>query len=268
MNSKQKNLILVSRKPIVIQIFTLICKKLDINLEILKEAQIDHKVDIIVVDNEFIDDRFNIIKKYATLIGGIAKEELPFEIANDFRVPLPFLPSTLQEVLEEQLKVVDSKNRKKVYVSNIEEEQTQEEQPAVDYLQSLASDIALDMEEENDDSIVSVASIEKTAGVLDTKEINAIQEIMNPKEKKDELKEFATGCSTDDWQDLSSIIDQAINEVNIEDDIPHEEPTNCTQIALNEYELEELTPLLNKLDQSMIDDLTNGKTVNLQLILG
>ena len=47
-NIMSKSLILVSRKPIVIQIFTLVCKKLGIKLEIFSEAQIDHKVDIII----------------------------------------------------------------------------------------------------------------------------------------------------------------------------------------------------------------------------
>ena len=49
-----KSLILVSRKPIIIQIFTLVCKKLHIDLEVLHEAQIDHKVDLIIIDNDFI----------------------------------------------------------------------------------------------------------------------------------------------------------------------------------------------------------------------
>ena len=64
-----KSLILVSQKPIIIQIFTLVCKKLNIKLEVLNEVQIDHKVDIIIIDSDFIDDRFDIVKSYAKING-------------------------------------------------------------------------------------------------------------------------------------------------------------------------------------------------------
>ena len=46
-----KSLILVSKTPIVIKIFKLVCKKLGIDFDVLKETQIDHKVDITIVDN-------------------------------------------------------------------------------------------------------------------------------------------------------------------------------------------------------------------------
>ena len=39
-------------------------------------------------------------------------------------------------------------------------------------------------------------------------------------------------------------------------------------MLLNNYELEELTPLLNKLDQDIIDSLTDGYEINLQIKLG
>ena len=101
-----KSLILVSKKPIIVQIFTLVCKKLNIQLEVLNEVQIDHKVDIIIIDNDFIDDRFDIVKSYAKLMGAISKEELPFASANDFIIPLPFLPSSLENILETEKKII------------------------------------------------------------------------------------------------------------------------------------------------------------------
>ena len=110
-----RELILVSKTPIIIQIFTLISKKLNIRLEVLSEAQIDHKVDIIVVDKEFIDDRFNILKTYTRQIGAITNEELPFELANDFTIPLPFLPSNLQTILENQLQIIIKKANTKTF---------------------------------------------------------------------------------------------------------------------------------------------------------
>ena len=265
-----KSLILVSRKPIIIQIFTLVCKKLAINLEVLADAQIDHKVDIIVMDNDFIDDRFNIMKSYAKLIGAISKKELPFESANDFLIPLPFLPSVLENILETQLDILKKRNNSKMYISNIEvpdDEYDDEEEvePAVEYLESLADDIAYDMEDENDDSIVSFASL-NGGGILDTKELSNIKNIMTKENIKNE--NTAENKEDNEWMDLSSIIDQAIDEVNAVSEIYSKFDNKPIKVLLNNFELDELTPLLNKLDQDIIDSLTDGYEINLQIKLG
>ena len=274
-----KNLILVSRKPIVIQIFTLICKKLQISLEVLDEPQIDHKVDIIIVDNEFISDRINIFKSYCKLVGAISKEELPYEIANDFLIPLPFLPSTLHQILDKQLELLSARERSKVYVSNVEvpvdEEFIEDSEPqqdslddnpelAVDYLEGLADNIATDMDEETDDSMVSFSSV-RQGGVLDSKELSVIEDMINDTNEKriEEMTENIDGDEEDKWLDLSSIIDEAINEVNMIDDIE----TKPLKIYLNNYEIDQLKPLLNLLDQDTIDSLSEGKEIPILLKL-
>jgi len=270
-----KSLILVSRKPIIIQIFTLVCKKLNIDLDVLSEVQIDHKVDIIIIDNDFIDDRFDIIKSYAKIIGAISKEELPFGSANDFIVPLPFLPSSLEQILLKQLDVLKKRDNTKTYISNVEVdnavlvddiEEPSSTEPAVEYLESLADDIAFDIEEENDDSIIALAALNK-GGVLDTKELSNIQNIMSsPNEVK--KTDFDSEKIEDEWMDLSSIIDQAIDEVNTVSEIYSKFDNKPIKVLLNNFELEELTPLLNKLDQDIIDSLTDGYEINLQIKLG
>ena len=269
-----KSLILVSRKPIIIQIFTLVCKKLNIELDVLSEVQIDHKVDIIIIDNDFIDDRFDIIKSYAKIIGAISKEELPFGSANDFIVPLPFLPSSLEQILLKQLDVLKKRDNAKTYISNVEvdnvvlvdDEEPLSTEPAVEYLESLADDIAFDIEEENDDSIVALAALNK-GGVLDTKELSNIQNIMStPNDVK--KADFDSEKVEDEWMDLSSIIDQAIDEVNTVSEIYSKFDNKPIKVLLNNFELEELTPLLNKLDQDIIDSLTDGYEINLQIKLG
>ena len=282
-----KNLILVSRKPIIIQIFTLVCKKLNLSLEILSEAQLDHKVDIVVIDNEFIDDRFNILKSYSKLIGAITNEELPFETANDFIVPLPFLPSSLQTILEVQIEVLNKRMNSKMYISNIEvsneeyqdkfttsdieeENKTEEKDTAqaVEYLESLAEDIAEDMIEETDDSMVSVSSI-KSGGILDRSELSAIEEIINYDVEEEEDSVFVESTSNEkEWLDLSSIIDQAIDEVNTVNNIYDKFDNKPIKLLLNNYDLEQLSPLLNMLNQDIIDSLTQGDEINLQLKLG
>ena len=264
-----KSLILVSRKPIIIQIFTLVCKKLSIKLEVLADTQIDHKVDVIVIDSDFIDDRFDIMKSYAKLIGAISKQELSFGSANDFIIPLPFLPSLLEKILETQLEVLKKRHNSKMYISNIEvddDESNEEEiEPAVEYLESLADDIACDIEDENDDSIVSFASL-NGGGILDTKELSNIQNIMTKEDIKN--KTFEDDAADSEWMDLSSIIDQAIDEVNAVNEIYTKFDDEPIKVLLSNFELDELTPLLNKLDQDIIDSLTDGYEINLQIKLG
>ncbi len=276
-----KNLVLVSKKPIVIQIFTLVCKKLNISLEVLHDAQIDHKVDMIVLDNEFINDRFNIIKTYAKIIGAISKEELPFEFANDFIVPMPFLPSVLQEILETQIEILNKRINSKTYVSNVEVEDDdyedefaintmQKDDPSisVDYLESLADDIADDMREEADDSVVSRSSVNH-GGILDRNELSMIESIMGEQAEFNTQNDFidVDEESDDQWIDLSSIIDQAIDEVNTVDHIYNKTDNNPIKLLLNNYELDELKPLLSMLDQEIIDSLADGNEVSVLLKL-
>ena len=244
---------------------------LNIKLEVLDEVQIDHKVDIIIIDSDFIDDRFDIVKSYAKIMGAISKEQLPFGSANDFIIPLPFLPSSLEEILETQLDILKKRINSKTYITNVEvddeiEEEYAEVEPAVEYLESLADDIAFDMEEENDDSIVPLAALNQ-GGILDTKELSNIQNIMTA---GSELKkaDFDENKIEDEWMDLSSIIDQAIDEVNTVSEIYSKFDNKPIKVLLNNYELEELTPLLNKLDQDIIDSLTDGYEINLQIKLG
>ncbi len=280
-----RDLILVSRKPIIIQIFTLVCKKLNISLKILPEAQLDHKVDIVVIDNEFIDDRFSILKSYSKLIGAISKEELSFDMANDFTIPLPFLPSALQQILEQQIEILNKRSNSKMYISNIEVENEEYEEnitvnsieseeedatQAIDYLDSLADDIADNMIEETDDSMVSCASI-NNGGILDGGELSKLEDMINDNVQKDDLSnEYIESDNNADeqWTDLSSIIDQAIDEVNTVNNIYDKYDNKPIKLLLNNYDLEQLSPLLNMLDQTVIDTLTEGCEVNLQLKLG
>jgi len=309
-----KSLILVSKKPVVIQIFTLVCKQLHISLEVLHEAQLDHRADIVVIDKEFISDRFNILKSYGKVIGAISKEELSFDIANDFLIPMPFIPSQLYAILDKQVELLNKRAKSKVYISNVEVPDEEagalneynmndsyedefiiddlapkmpnqatvevppinDEENAVDYLESLADDIAFDMEEENDDSIVSLSSLNQ-GGVLDNKELSMLEDIVNDTtteqmELENSAPKFNEQNDEQEWLDLSSIIDQAIDEVNMVDgvaesiaqNIPNDGPI---RVLINNYELEQLKPLLRLLDQNSIDTISDGSEVNLILKL-
>jgi hypothetical protein len=278
-----RHLILVSKTPIVIQIFTLVCKKLNIRLEVLNQPQIDHKVDIIVIDKEFIDDRFSIFKTYSKRIGAITNEKLSFDTANDFVIPSPFLPSTLEVTLEEQIQEIVKKQSAKTYVSNIEVEdedfplyeekgfKDKERDPAIDYLDSLAGNIASDLEEENDESVVNFTSLEESkGGILDNNELSRLEDMINPQNDIDSITEDVSADNEDsqEWLDLADIIDQAIDEVNINNDYYSKEENKPIKLLLNNYSMQELTPLLNLLNQELIDSLADGQEITLQLKLG
>jgi hypothetical protein len=279
-----RSLILVSTTPIVIQIFNLICKKLNITIEVLSEAQIDHKVDIIIIDKEFIDDRFTILKTYSKRIGAITNDELPFEMANDFCIPSPFLPSSLQTILEEQLNIITKNANSKTYISNIpvpENENIQDIQldedmgideeltPAIDYLDSIAENIVADIDEENDDSVVTTTSLED-GGVLDLNELSKIETLIEPqKEENTTLDEYSNDDENieEEWIDLASIIDQAINEVNTTEQLGSNFEDKPINLLLNNYSLNELKPLFTLLNQDIIDSLTDGYEITLKLKL-
>jgi len=70
--------------------------------------------------------------------------------------------------------------------------------------------------DEEDDSIVSISSI-NDGGILDTKELSKIEDIIDPFTAPNPNKEFKIDDETSEdkeWLDLSSIIDNAIHEVN------------------------------------------------------
>ena len=269
----KKHIILVSKKPIVIQIFKLVCNKLDIDLDIIKESKIDKKVDIVIMDTDYIDDKFNDAKINAKLIGAISKTELPFEIANDFIIPIPFLPSNLEDILEKQFSIIKNRENTKVYVKNIdqtddynEDEDIDEVDASLDYIDDLAQDIANDVTNEDIDHDESIVSLDEDGdgGILDKDQLDEIEELLDSKPKP--TSEFLQVDPKDDenWQDLSSIIDQAINEANTVNGMV-DVSNKAIDIKLNNYELEQLTPLLNLLDQDIIDQITKGEEISLNL---
>lgn len=284
-----RNLILISTTPMVIKIFTLVSKKLDINLEVLSEAQIDHKVDIIIVDKNLIDDRFAILKTYSKQIGAITNEVLPFDMANDFSIPLPFLPSSLQTILSERLKILSEQKRTKTYVSNIDNSTNLEDidknieideenkvESAIGYLDELADTITSKIEEdEEEDGIIKMDSIydDVDGGVLDKNEISNLQNIINIKdainpsvEKEDYVEDKEE--AEKDWSDLTSIIDSTISELKTTDDFEEKYSSSDVEILVNDHSLTKLTPLLNMLDQNIINQLIEGKHINIKLKLG
>jgi hypothetical protein len=137
------NLLLICETNIIEHIFTLVCKRLNINLTSQKTTNVYDKYDLIVIDQSFIDDKFNLIKQYSRKLGAISSEELPFDKARDFIIPRPFLPTSLEKILLEQIKFIkeekeqDKNNKRISFSKNSYEEDEEVTVPVVNYVNSL-----------------------------------------------------------------------------------------------------------------------------------
>ena len=255
------NLLLISKTPIVIQIFELVCKKLQYNLNITNTNDVKNHYDIIVVDNEFVDDRFNIIRQLCKSIGAISNDDLSQYTSKYFSIKRPFLPMQLLEILQSQEHSVNNYKDESLLNYNEEELMDETTQEVAAFVDSLGDDLGFE-NEDDDESIVTLESL-NDGGVLDSFELSKINSILtqNPAhasyEENIELEEH-------DWRELSDIIDDALDEVKGYEFSITNEPIN---IVLNHYHMEELRPLLEKFDQHVIDKLSNGKTIDLKLSL-
>ena len=255
------NILLISKTQIVIQIFDLICKKLNYSLTVMDNNDVKDRYDIIILDTEFIDDRFNIIKQLSKRIGAISNDELSSYSCEYFLINRPFLPNELFEILKEQHELI--LNKKEDFASVQDEEyfdETTEEVAA--FVDSLGDDMMGDNYEEDDESIVTLESL-NMGGVLDGLELNKINDILHQNQIKltypDEIE-----LEENDWRELSEIIDDALDEVKGYEFSLSNDPIN---LVLNHYHIDELRPLLQKFDQSVIDKLSNGETIDLKLSL-
>ncbi|CAM3411389.1 hypothetical protein [Arcobacter aquimarinus] len=267
-------LLLICETAIIEHIFTLVCKRLNIDLSIQKTTTITDKFDVIVVDQNFIDDKFNSFKQFTKKLAAISSEELPFDKSRDFIIPRPFLPTKLESLLIEQKEIIKEeeeyeKNRKVTTFTSYDLDENDEEVtiPVVNYISNLEEEnnSSLDDEDynfdEGDESIVSLESL-NTGGVLDSSELTRINDILREDSIQNEIN-----LEKNDWKDISSIIDDALAEVKeYEFDLkePMVKPYN---LILSNFNINELRPLLEKLDQSIIDKLSSGDTVDIRISL-
>ncbi len=247
-------ILLVSKTQIINKIFALIASKLNFDLRIQDHLKIETSYDFIIIDEDFIDDSFNFLKKHTKKLGAIVSEELPFDKSRDFIIARPFLPADLEEIIKDEIQALNIEQREALYnVKNDDET----DKDVFDYVESLDDD--LDDYEEYDESIVTLASL-NTGGVLDNKELSKINILLkdNPISSSEDLDEV-------DWKNLSEIIDDALNEVqDYEFDLGNDD---AVHLILNQYNINELKPLFKKFNQSIIDRLSNGECIDLKLSL-
>lgn len=253
------NLLLITRTAMIEKIFSLVCKKLEIELSVQTNHQVEKGVDIIVVDQDFINDEFNFLKQHTKKLAAITNEELPFDKSRDFIIPRPFLPTQLEELLKEQIEFIkEDLEQEQDSVSKLE---IDEEALMTNYVESLADDVAFNIDEENDESIVTIASL-KDGGVLDFNELDKINNILHDDDVQDEVI-----VDENDWKDINEIIDDALNEVKEYEFELEEDENKPIKVLLNNYNISELKPFLQKFDQKVIDKLSNGEDVDVTLSL-
>lgn len=257
------NLLLISKTQMAIQIFKLVAKKLDLEIEINDELNIENNYDIIVLDSEYIDDDFNKNKKFSKKLGAISKEELTFDKSKDFIVPRPFLPSQLEKILKDQIE--DIKKQKNNTYDEDESEEIAEVTPALDYIETLADDVAknieFDRDIEDDESIVKFEK-NQNESILDKNELSKIKDILNNSNKMSEYDDTSE-LSDEDWLDLSQIIDNAIDEMKGYNFGKSE----IVNLVLKEHNIDSLKPLFYAVDQSIVDRLTRGEEVTMRIKL-
>ncbi len=252
------NLVLVTKTPIIEKIFTLVCKKLNIVLSVQDSSKINENVDFIIIDEEFVDDDFNRLKQHTKKLAAIVSEELPFDKSRDFIIQRPFLPNHLESLLKEQVEFIKEDLKEENKPKKLEFD---EEEVISSYVESLADDIADTIEEDNDESIVTIASL-NNGGVLDNQELHKITDLLEEKEL-----DFSEVVSQNDWKDINQIIDDALNEVEEYEFNLQENKEEPIKLILNNYNISELKPFLQKFDQGVIDRLSNGEDVDVTLCL-
>jgi hypothetical protein len=276
--------LLISKTPIVVQIFRLVCSKLDLDVAVKESLDINHSFDIIVVDQEFIDDDFNKLRTKSKRIGAISSEELNFDKNRDFLLKRPFLPSDLTDTLQAQMRSIREKKKEEpkeekveVVKEEVKETPVPKKDPQEDYMDMLAGSIidAIDqktseadiddkIEFSDESSIITIDDIEtvNATKVFNTDEVNKIQELLDKPKLEDVAKDESDKNGSDGWIDISEIIDDAIVEAS-QTTIQEKNVV----ITLSQYTMKELIPLFRKLDQNLIDDLTKGKSINVTLKL-
>lgn len=268
-----KKVLLICDTTIIEHIFALVCKKMNIDLTIQKSTIVNEEYDFIVVDQAFIDDNFNNYKQYTKRLGAISSEELSFSKARDFIVPRPFLPTILEAILNEQIETLydDELNysrRASVYNNFEEEDKTfiiQKNSILNDNIFKNENVVDKEISDDEfafiDESLVNISSL-NNGGILDNNELNKINSILKEEKIQNEIE-----LEKSDWKDISSIIDDALEEVReYEFDLTHND-TKIYNLILNKFDIEELKPFLEKFNQNVINRLVSGEVVDVKISL-
>lgn len=262
-------ILLICETAIIEHIFTLVCKKLRVNLTIQKTNSVNDRYDLIIIDQSFIDDKFNTIKQFSKKLGAISSEELSFDKSRDFIIPRPFLPTKLEAILNDQIEnIKEEKEKEKEENTKLfsHYNQYKEDEEVLIPITTRYIDSLDDMSDENyfeeeDESIIDPTLL-NTGGILDHNELSKINNILREDGIQNEIN-----LEKSDWKDIAAIIDDALDEVKEYEFDLTQTPTKPYNLVLSNFHINELRPLLEKFDQTVIDRLSSGESVDVRLSL-
>ena len=99
-------------------------------------------------------------------------------------------------------------------------------------------------------------------GILDHSELSKINNILREDVIQNEINLEKT-----DWKDIAAIIDDALEEVKEYEFDLTQTPIKHYNLVLSNFHINELRPLLEKFDQTVIDRLSSGESVDIRLSL-
>jgi hypothetical protein len=257
------NTLLISNTDIVNKIFLLVANKLAIDLEVVDQCNIEKNYDVVFVDENYLDENIIQIKSFAKKTV-LVSSKVPDINDFDHIIQKPFLPSKLQNEIENIVSnISQTKQDEEIIqepINTIDESINEDEEleGLVDFVDSMLDEVEEEIQGNVDDESIILENDLGHGGVLDKNELSKLFEMVNDDVDDSVLKE-----DSNDWVELADIIDKAIDDVatyEFEDDKP-------IKLILNKYSMEELRPLFQKLDQNIIDKLTQGKDISLQLRL-
>jgi hypothetical protein len=263
-------ILLICDAAIIEHIFTLVCKRLHINLTIQKTNSVNDKFDLIIIDQSFIDDKFNTIKQFSRKLGAISSEELPFDKSRDFIIPRPFLPTKLEEILTEQIEIIKEEKENERHIASKNRQYEEDEEVIIPittkYIETLDNSEENifddnDFFNEDDESIVDPTSL-NIGGILDHSELSKINNIL-----REDVIQNEINLEKSDWKDIAAIIDDALDEVKEYEFDLTQTPVKPYNLVLSNFHINELRPLLEKFDQTVIDRLSSGESVDVRLSL-
>jgi len=279
-----KNITLITSTDIIKQIFTLVCNKLSLNLEIYPNDINIKKTDILIYE-DIIYNKNEIIryKSMCSVLAVIAKQKV-YEYEGCYLIKKPFLPSALVNNISELIDSVSTIKHKQIpsEINSIDEmdelslennklyeDDNFDINSGVDDLVDFIDNIEdiKDEEQLEDEDIIIKKSDLGHGGVLDQKELSNLHNIISDNDIKgsDILEELSSeDKKNDDWLELNDIIDDVIDDISSE---TIKEENNNILLVLNKFTMDDLSPLLNKLDQDAIDKISIGKDLNITLRL-
>ncbi len=261
-----KTIALLSNTEIINKIFTLIANKLMLHLKIVKTVDaIGKDIDLVIVDDIYLSENIIKLRSQCNAVVLLKNDNIS-EDGFDFIIEKPFLPSTLSVHLENILKEISNKPKiEEIENIKIYESEEPSHEEVTDDLAKFIDSLVHEVDEDSHDSNDLTVKKEQLGhgGVLDKDELSKLFDMINDNDAIEENDYFKSAQKEDDWIDLSDIIDKAIDDVSSYNG----KENKPIKIFLNQHSMDELSPLLSKLNQSIIDKIADGEEITLQLRL-